>query len=110
MLTSTMEWQPRPQVGSSHYRRKQYYNMKKDIELASKATADLMNNSIFNISGPMKSLAGYLGSTGEYTQVGESCSKTLFQRLHPVNISRQQCGISVKAYFLSTSGGEKVQP
>ena len=41
--------------------------MKKRIELASKATADFLNNSVFNISGPVKSLAGYLGATGEYT-------------------------------------------
>lgn len=39
--------------------------MKKRVEVASRATADFLNNSVFNLSGPIKSLAGYLGATGE---------------------------------------------
>ena len=35
------------------------------MELASKATADLLNNSVFCVSGPVKRLAACLGNTGE---------------------------------------------
>jgi hypothetical protein len=39
------------------------------MELASKATADLMNTAIFPISGPEQSLAEYLGATGRHAGV-----------------------------------------
>ena len=40
-------------------------SLKKRVELASKATADLLNNSVFCVSGPVKRLAGILGGTGD---------------------------------------------
>ena len=38
--------------------------MKKRMELASKATAQWLNNAVFGMAGPVKSLSGYLGATG----------------------------------------------
>ena len=40
-------------------------NMKKRMELASRATAVWLNNSVFGIAGPVKSLARCLGATGD---------------------------------------------
>ena len=40
-------------------------SLKKRVELASKATAVFLNNAVFNLSGPIKPLAGYLGATGD---------------------------------------------
>ncbi len=40
-------------------------SMKKRMELASRATAVWLNNSVFGIPGPVKSLARYLGATGD---------------------------------------------
>jgi hypothetical protein len=39
--------------------------MKKRMELASRATAIWLNNSVFGMAGPVKSLARYLGATGD---------------------------------------------
>ena len=36
-------------------------SMKKRVDLASKATADLLNNSVFCVGGPVKRLAACLG-------------------------------------------------
>jgi hypothetical protein len=44
-------------------------SMKKLIELASRATAEVLNSLIFSVSWPVKRLLEILGSTGEY--VGE---------------------------------------
>ena len=59
--------------------------MKKRVELASRATADLLNNSIFNLSGPVEGLAGYLGAAGEHagecllrSLVPEGCTQSIF--------------------------------
>jgi hypothetical protein len=41
-------------------------SVKKRVEQASKAAADFLNHKIFTASGPVKSLAGYLGATGEH--------------------------------------------
>ena len=41
-------------------------SLKKRVELASKAAADFLNHTIFNTSGPVKSVARYLGATGEH--------------------------------------------
>ena len=40
-------------------------SLKKRVDLASKATAELLNNSVFCVSGPVKRLAACLGNTGE---------------------------------------------
>ena len=40
-------------------------SLKKRVDLASKATADLLNNSVFCVGGPVKRLAACLGNTGE---------------------------------------------
>jgi hypothetical protein len=40
-------------------------SMKKRIELASRATAGWLNSAVFGMAGPVKSLARYLGATGE---------------------------------------------
>jgi hypothetical protein len=40
-------------------------SIKKRMELASRATAGWLNNSVFGMAGPVKSLARYLGATGE---------------------------------------------
>ena len=40
-------------------------SLKKRVDLASKATAELLNNSIFCVGGPVKRLAACLGNTGE---------------------------------------------
>jgi hypothetical protein len=37
-------------------------SLEKRVELASRATADFLNNAIFNLGGPVKSLAAYLGA------------------------------------------------
>ena len=39
--------------------------MKKRMELASRATAVWLNNSVFGMAGPVKGLARYLGATGD---------------------------------------------
>ena len=41
-------------------------SLKKRVEQASKAAADFLNHKIFTASGPVKSLAEYLGATGEH--------------------------------------------
>ena len=40
-------------------------SLKKRVDLASKATADFLNNSVFSVSGPVKRLAACLGNTGD---------------------------------------------
>jgi hypothetical protein len=53
-------------------------SMTKRVELASRATTDLLNKAVFSLSGPLKSLAGYLGATGE--RAGEIFFRKLFPR------------------------------
>jgi len=45
-------------------------SMKKRMELASRATAHWLNNSVFGMAGPVKTLARTLGAVGEHA--GES--------------------------------------
>ena len=40
-------------------------SLKKRVDLASRATADFLNNSVFSVSGPVKRLAACLGNTGD---------------------------------------------
>ena len=40
-------------------------SLKKRVELATKATADLLTNSVFCVSGPVKRRAGIQGGTGD---------------------------------------------
>ena len=40
-------------------------SLKKRVDLASRATADFLNNSVFCVGGPIKRLAACLGNTGD---------------------------------------------
>jgi hypothetical protein len=40
-------------------------SLKKRVDLASRATADFLNNAVFSVGGPIKRLAACLGNTGE---------------------------------------------
>lgn len=35
------------------------------MDVASRATADFLNHAVFNLSGPVKPLSGFLGATGD---------------------------------------------
>ena len=70
-------------------------SLKKRVELASKAAADLLNNSVFCISGLVKRLAGILGGTA--IARGNVCFSKLFltaghNPFSPSPIAKQQHG------------------
>jgi hypothetical protein len=70
-------------------------SLKKRVELASKAAADFLNHKIFTASGPVKSLAGYLGATGEHA------GECLLQKFIPDGYSQ-----SIFPYSDSESGSK----
>ncbi len=70
-------------------------SVKKRVELASKAAADFLNHKIFTASGPVKSLAGYLGATGEHA------GECLLQKFIPDGYSQ-----TIFSYSDSESGSK----
>ncbi len=85
-------------------------SLKKRVEQASKAAADFLNHIIFTASGPVKSLAGYLGATGEHAGecllqffIPDGYSQTIFPYSDTESASTSQNSISPLAVYASST-------